>query len=259
MARGPIAGRRITGARALIAASALALPLWAAACVSPPPQQTPPPSPEPLVGAGATPAPAPPAPAPQPQSPPPEGTTRVTPGVVPPSPARTTPRGTPTASQTPEVSPSEDPVPSEPVPSGSAAALQTVTAYYVLLDDGGSNGVRFGCNDSLVGVAHTSSAGEDPLPAAVRALLDAPADAAPSRSSPDVYNALRGSDLTFLSGSFDGTTVTVYLAGTLSMGGVCDLPRVEAQLTQTAVSAVGAIRAEIHINGRSLAEALRQN
>jgi hypothetical protein len=134
-----------------------------------------------------------------------------------------------------------------------------VTAYYVLVDDGGSNGVRFGCNDSLVGVAHTSSAGEDPLHAAVRALLDAPADAAPSRPSPDVYNALGGSDLKFLSGSFDGTTVTVYLAGTLSMGGVCDLPRVEAQLTQTAVSAVGAIRAEIHVNGRSLAEALRQD
>jgi hypothetical protein len=134
-----------------------------------------------------------------------------------------------------------------------------VTAYYVLLDDGGSNGVRFGCNDSLVGVAHTSSAGEDPLPAAVRALLETPADAAPSRPSPEVYNALQGSDLTFLSGSFDGTTVTVYLAGTLSMGGVCDLPRVEAQLTQTAVSAVGAIRAEIHINGRTLAEALRQD
>jgi hypothetical protein len=74
---------------------------------------------------------------------------------------------------------------------------------------------------------------------------------------PDVYSALSGSDLKFLSGSFDGTTVTVYLAGTLSMGGVCDLPRVEAQLTQTAVSAVGAIRAEIYVNGTSLAEALR--
>jgi hypothetical protein len=251
----------MAGVRALVAASALALPLCAAACVSPPPQPTPPPSPAPLLGAGATPtpAPAPPAPAPQPQSPPPEGTALETQGGAPPSPARTTPGGTPTAAQTPEVSPSEDPVPSEPVPSGSAAALQTVTAYYVLVDDGGSNGVRFGCNDSLVGVAHTSSAGEDPLHAAVRALLDAPADAAPPPPSPDVYNALRGSDLKFLSGSFDGTTVTVYLAGTLSMGGVCDLPRVEAQLTQTAVSAVGAIRAEIHVNGRSLAEALRQD
>jgi hypothetical protein len=132
-----------------------------------------------------------------------------------------------------------------------------VTAYYVLLDDGGSNGVRFGCNDSLVGVARTSPGGEEPLPAAVGALLETPADAVLSKPAAGMYNALSNSDLKFLSGSFDGTTVTVYLAGTLQLGGVCDAPRVEAQLTQTAVAAVGAIRAEIYINGMGLAEALR--
>jgi hypothetical protein len=132
-----------------------------------------------------------------------------------------------------------------------------VTAYFVLLDDGGSNGVRFGCNDSLVGVALAGSGGGEPLPAAVNALLEGPAGAVPSRrSDARPYNALAGSDLSFLSGSFDGTTVTVYLAGTLSLGGVCDIPRIEAQLTQTAVTAVGAIRAEIYVNGRALAEAL---
>ncbi|WP_458780229.1 GerMN domain-containing protein [Arthrobacter sp. D3-16] len=251
----------MAGARAVMAASALALPLWAAGCVSPPPQQTPPPSSAPLVDAGPTPGPAtaPSVPAPEQQSPPPEGTAGETQGSAPTLPARTAPGGTPEASPAPEVPPLEDPASPEPLPSGSAAAPQKVTAYYVLLDDGGSNGVRFGCNDSLVGIAHTTSAEEDPLPAAVRALLNSPADAGGPRGSTDVYNALLGSDLKFLSGSFDGTTVTVYLAGRLSMGGVCDLPRVEAQLTQTAVSAVGAIRAEIYINGRSLAEALRQD
>jgi hypothetical protein len=132
-----------------------------------------------------------------------------------------------------------------------------VTAYYVLLDDGGSNGVRFGCNDSLVGVAHSSPVTEEPLPAAVHALLEAPAEAVPGQPPSDMYNALSASDLKFLSGSFDGTTVTLYLAGTLSLGGVCDGPRVEAQLTQTAVSSVDAIRAEIYVNGRRLPEALR--
>jgi hypothetical protein len=132
-----------------------------------------------------------------------------------------------------------------------------VTAYYVLLDDGGSNGVRFGCNDSLVGVARPSPGIEEPLPAAVGALLEAPAEAMPSKPAAGIYNALSNSTLKFLSGSFDGTTVTVYLAGTLRLGGVCDVPRVEAQLTQTAVAAVGAIRAEIYVNGRGLTEALR--
>jgi hypothetical protein len=72
-----------------------------------------------------------------------------------------------------------------------------------------------------------------------------------------VYNALANSRLKFLSGSFDGTTVTVYLAGTLRPGGACDLPRLEAQLTQTAVAAAGAIRAEIYVNGSRLSEALK--
>lgn len=140
--------------------------------------------------------------------------------------------------------------PDDPLP-GNSAGTQSVTAYYVLVDDGGSSGVRFGCNDSLVGVKHSGTVPAEPLPAAIGALLDG---TSPPRA--DVYNSLSGSTLDFLSGSFDGTTVTVYLAGTLRPGGVCDIPRIEAQLTQTAVSAVGAIRAEIYVNGTALAEAL---
>lgn len=73
---------------------------------------------------------------------------------------------------------------------------------------------------------------------------------------PGLYNALSTSTLNFLSGTFDGSTVTVYLSGVLRPGASCDIPRVEAQLTQTAVSAVGAIRAEVYVNGMGLAAAL---
>jgi len=146
--------------------------------------------------------------------------------------------------------PSQAPDPGDP-PRGNAAGTHSVTAYYVLLDDGGSSGIRFGCNDSLVGVKRSNERPAEPLPAAVGALLDG---AEPPIA--DVYNSLSGSALDFLSGSFDGTTVTVYLTGTLRPGGVCDIPRIEAQLTQTAVSAVGAIRAEIYVNGVGLTEAL---
>lgn len=144
----------------------------------------------------------------------------------------------------------------KPGPTNTPAAPHTVTAYYVLLDDGGRNGVRFGCNDSLVGVSHETSAAGEALPAAVGALIDPPGSAAVGGPEADLYNALASSRLKFLSGSFDGTTVTVYLAGTLRPGGACDLPRLEAQLTQTAVAAVGAIRAEIYVNGFTLAEVL---
>jgi hypothetical protein len=127
-----------------------------------------------------------------------------------------------------------------------------VTAYYVLLDDGGAGGVRFGCNDSLAGVRRAVPGSTEPLATAMRALLDGVAEPVPG-----LYNSLSGSTLTFLSGTFDGTAVTVYLSGSIRPAGVCDIPRIEAQLTQTAVASVGAIRAEVYVNGVGLAEELR--
>ncbi|QHK21045.1 hypothetical protein GU243_16510 [Pseudarthrobacter psychrotolerans] len=126
-----------------------------------------------------------------------------------------------------------------------------MTAYYVLLDDGGAGGVRFGCNDSLAGVRRSMPGSTEPLASAMRALLDGSA-----KPAPGLYNALSGSTLTFLSGTFDGSTVTAYLSGSIRPAGVCDIPRIEAQLTQTAVASVGAIRAEVYINGVGLTEAL---
>jgi len=133
-----------------------------------------------------------------------------------------------------------------------AGSADTVMAYFVLVDDGGRHGIRFGCNDSLVGAARTVSTGDTRLQAAIGALLGG--EQQPKNL---YYNALDSSRLKFLSGSFDGTTVTVYLAGTLNPGGTCDIPRVEAQLTQTALEAVGAVTAKIYINGETLADYLK--
>ncbi len=206
-------------------------------------------------------------PVPQPQAAPPAGSTEESPakGTSPDSAASSVPvtrapsgsaqsgggteAGTRAGTGT-GMEPSLAPLPSA-APPGSATAARTVTVYYVALDDGGSSGVRFGCNDSLVGLRRPATSAVEPLTAAMGALLDgAEAPAA------GVYNSLSASTLQFLSGTFDGTTVTVYLSGSLQLGGVCDIPRVEAQLTQTAVSSVGAIRAEIYVNGVGLTEAL---
>ncbi len=122
--------------------------------------------------------------------------------------------------------------------------------YFVSLDDGGTTGVRFGCNDSLVAVFHSPGAAEEPLRSSLDILLgggDPPAG---------LYNALGNSDVEYVSAYFDGTTVVVNLTGNLRPGGVCDLPRLEAQLTHTAVSAVGASRAEIYVDGQRLADIL---
>ncbi|WP_223993104.1 GerMN domain-containing protein [Arthrobacter sp. NicSoilB11] len=135
--------------------------------------------------------------------------------------------------------------------ASAAATAPPVTAYFVMVDDGGRHGIRFGCNDSLVASAPLAGAGDGRLKAAIAALLDG------GQQADGLYNALGGSRLKFLSGSFDGTTVTVYLAGALKPGGTCDLPRIDAQLTQTALEAVGAVRADIYINGKTLADSLK--
>lgn len=133
-------------------------------------------------------------------------------------------------------------------------ARQFGKAYFVLLDDGGSGGVRFGCNDSLVSVPLAAPLANEPLQSALHALL--PGSSGEGSAPDGLYNALASSTLSFVSGYFDGSTVVVNLSGTVRPAGTCDVPRIEAQLTHTAVTAVGATRAEIYINGRSLAEVL---
>lgn len=113
--------------------------------------------------------------------------------------------------------------------------------------------MRFGCNDSLVALrAGTPWTGE-PLAGALSRLLG-PTDAVASAAG--LYNALAASKLGYVSGYWDGTTVVVNLSGQLNPGGVCDNPRIEAQLTHTVVAATGASRAEIYIDGRSLTDIL---
>ena len=137
--------------------------------------------------------------------------------------------------------------------TGTGEASGTgIAVYYVALDDGGRSGVRFGCNDSLVAVHNADSSITEPLQAAMSRLLSG--TAAPPVSG--LYNALSASSLQYVSGYLDGTTVVVNLTGAVQPGGVCDLPRIEAQLTHTAVTAVGAVRAEIYVSGVPLAEVL---
>ncbi|MGO4146579.1 hypothetical protein AB4Y77_15990 [Paenarthrobacter sp. YAF11_1] len=154
------------------------------------------------------------------------------------------------------VEPSPEPGTSAPEPAETGTVM-TVDAsgpavYYVAIDDGGSRGVRFGCNDSLVPVRGVAVPG-DPLTVALGRLLGA---GMPVDSDAALYDALADSSLRYLSGYMSGATVVVNLSGSLRPGGVCDIPRIQAQLTQTIVAASGASRAEIYVNGRTLTEAL---
>jgi hypothetical protein len=138
-----------------------------------------------------------------------------------------------------------------PLPSTGESTGTSV--YFVAIGDGGSHGMRFGCGDSLVAVRVTAPSGSDMLAVAMGQLLAPPDGTAPRAG---LYNALSGSPLRYVSGYLDGTTAVVNLSGSLHTGGVCDTPRIEAQLAQTAVAATGASQAEIYIDGNALTDLL---
>ncbi|TVU60120.1 GerMN domain-containing protein [Paenarthrobacter nitroguajacolicus] len=254
-----------------IAAACLAFSLWVAGCTSvpeaaPPAEKgplptvtvsSPPSTTSPLPVASATAAPPSAASSP--------GTPSVTVPAAPPPPA--TPAPSPAPANTPSpvatepgsaVEPSPEPGTSAPEPSATDTVIPVdvdaygPAVYYVAIDDGGARGVRFGCNDSLVPVRGVAVPG-DPLSVALGRLLGA---GMPLDSDAALYDALAGSSLRYLSGYMNGSTVVVNLSGSLRPGGICDIPRIQAQLTHTIVSASGATRAEIYVNGRTLTEAL---
>ncbi|MCF3140593.1 GerMN domain-containing protein [Paenarthrobacter sp. AR 02] len=268
------AGRGLKGTTT-IAAACVALALWVAGCTTGPgtlPRQ----SAEPLPTVSVTPPPRPASPV-APASPGPSfSSVPAMPSVAIPSaslaPARpvtaTPPSPTPAVS-TPAaaatgpgsaVAPSTDPATPLPVPLPSNRAARVPddvdaagpAVYYVAINDGGARGVRFGCNDSLVPVRGATTPG-DPLSVTLGRLLEG---GLPVDGDATLYDALAGSSLHFLSGYMSGSTVVVNLSGSLRPGGVCDVPRIQAQLTHTAVAASGASRAEIYVNGRTLTEAL---
>ncbi|WAH95337.1 GerMN domain-containing protein [Arthrobacter sp. MMS18-M83] len=251
-----------------IAALCLPLALCLAGCASPgggPPASSPsasqgyvPATQAPVAGPVPTPRPAPPpslngppvAPlatsGPATGTPRPSATQSQNPGTAKtPNPAASPPSASPTVSGSPS--------PQAPAPFPAAVDSTGTAVYFVAIGDGGSRGVRFGCDDSLVAVRFSAPAGGDPLAAAMGQLL-APDDTA---TRAGLYNALSGSALRYVSGYLDGSTAVVNLSGSLRPGGVCDHPRIETQLTQTAVAATGASQAAIYIDGRPLSEVLR--
>jgi hypothetical protein len=92
-----------------------------------------------------------------------------------------------------------------------------------------------------------------PLTAAIRALL-----ALDERTygQSGLYNALYQSDLQLEGVDLNNGQATIRLTGEVQVGGVCDHPRVEAQLEQTALQFSTVDRVEVMVNGTPLDEVL---
>ncbi len=141
-------------------------------------------------------------------------------------------------------------------PTAEATAPPTVDRvqiYLIALEDAGKSGPAVGCGDSAIAVEVPVEPTAAPLQAAFTALLSIKEQ---FYGQSGLYNALYQSDLHVEQATVENGVATVYLAGTMMLGGECDNPRVEAQLLQTALQFPDVSEAHIFVNGASLEEAL---
>ena len=138
-------------------------------------------------------------------------------------------------------------------PTSPAPTLSMVKIFLIAMDDNGKTGSPVGCGDSVVPVTVQIPPTQGVLKAALVALLSVK-DQYYGQSG--LYNALYQSDLQVESLSIAGSKASVYLSGTLLMGGECDTPRVQAQLEQTVLQFPTITEVDIFINGKPIADAL---
>lgn len=150
------------------------------------------------------------------------------------------------ASPTPRL-PTETPLPTD-LPTS-----HMVEIFLIAMEDNGQSGVQVGCGDSAIAVQVETPPTQAVLTAALTALLSVK-DQYYGQSG--LYNALYQSDLQVDSVNISNGTATVYLTGTLILGGECDNPRVQAQLEQTVLQFPSVNQADIFINGKPLKDAL---
>ena len=132
-------------------------------------------------------------------------------------------------------------------------ATETVTIYLVQPGEGEEptdNGDgTFGCMDTLVPVEVEIDAQENDegrITAALNMLFGYEHD--------ELYNVFANSNLTVQDVTIENGVATVNLSGELSIGGVCDEPRVTEQLNATITQFAGVNSANVLLNGSPILE-----
>ncbi len=171
------------------------------------------------------------------------------------SPAEISDLPSPTDTSTVEAS---DPLPpteasTEQPPAGTPSGPQMVKVYLIAVGDNGVSGDLIGCGDSAVAVDVEIAPTQGVLKAAIQALLSIKTR---DYGQSGLYNALYQSNLQLDSVRIENGTASIYLSGSLLLGGECDNPRVEAQLTRTALQFATVQQVSIFINNRPLKDVL---
>jgi len=129
-----------------------------------------------------------------------------------------------------------------------------VKLFLVALEDNGKSGKQIGCGDSLVSVDTTVN-DIDLIKGSLTKLLSIKEQ---NYGESGLYNALYQSSLTIedIKDDRNAGMISIYLTGNYKLGGTCDAPRFEEQLTATAAQFNKPIT--IYLNGKLLSEALSQ-
>ena len=181
---------------------------------------------------------------------PPTATTAPAPTAVPPTATSIPPTEAPVLPTETAVPPTETPAPPTATPAPETMTLQV---FLIALEDGGQSGQEVGCGDSAVPVQVVVPRTQGVLRAALEALLSI-RDQYYGESG--LYNALYQSDLRVEGITLEDGEAVVNLGGTLMLGGVCDNPRVEAQLEETALQFSTVSRVSVFVNGVPLEDLL---
>lgn len=137
----------------------------------------------------------------------------------------------------------------------STAVQQTVEIFLIALEDNGQSGILVGCGDSAVSAMVIIPRTQGVLKAALEKLLSIKEQ---YYGESGLYNALYQSDLQLKSVTIDQGKAIIHLTGTVMLGGVCDAPRVEAQIKQTALQFSTVSDVEVFINDIPLEDVLSQ-
>ena len=141
----------------------------------------------------------------------------------------------------------------ETISYGRAAETREVKLFLIAVDDAGRLGKKIGCGDSVVAVTRELRPTRTPLRAALEELLRIPMTYG---SDPELYNALSQSELRLVSVSVRRGMARLSFAGRLVTGGVCDGPRVRAQIEETALQFPTVKKVKVFINGLPLSKYL---
>jgi hypothetical protein len=115
-------------------------------------------------------------------------------------------------------------------------------------------GKKIGCEDSLVAVTRSISKTVTPLKAALEELLSTPPD---TGDNPKLQNFWKGRNLKVSSVSIRSGTATIHISGEVFVAVICDQPRIELQIEETARQFPNVKRVKVLIGKRTLKDAIR--